>query len=140
VRTGKAKLQLRLLTFIGPDSVTAASVLEAAGLQNRLWNAADLMYHNQGEENSGYVTDAFLSKILTGAGAIDVKRALADASSSKVTEALGATKTLASRYNVQSTPTLLVGPTGGALKMDTEDSPTAAGVGKLVSEALAAKS
>ena len=78
VRTGKAKMELRLLTFIGPDSITAAQVLNATGNQNLLWNTADLMYRNQGEENSGYVTDDFLNGILKGAGG-DAAKAQRDA-------------------------------------------------------------
>jgi protein-disulfide isomerase len=139
VRTGKAKMELRLLTFIGPDSVTAAGVLLAAGQQNKLWNATDLFYRNQGEENSGYVTDDFLTKVLTGAGA-DAEKAIAAAGDPAVSQEIGAAKTLASRYGVTGTPTILVGPTGGDLKADkAESQPTAAGVGKLIDAALAAK-
>jgi protein-disulfide isomerase len=131
VRTGKAKMDLRYLTFIGPDSVTAASVLEAAGQQNKLWNASDLLYRNQGEENTGYITDSFLTKVLQGAGA-DAPKAIAAAGSSEVSQQLGAAKTLASRYAVDSTPTILVGKTGGELKKDNESAPTAAGIGKMI--------
>jgi protein-disulfide isomerase len=138
VRTGKAKMELRYLTFIGPDSLTAARALEAAGLQNKLWNASDLLYRNQGVENSGYVTAAFLKAILTAAGA-DATKALRDASSSAVSQQLGDAKTLASRYAVNATPTILVGPTGGTLKKDAEAAPTAAGVGKLIDAAAAGK-
>ena len=139
VRTGKAKMELRLLTFIGPDSLTAAGALTAAGLQNKLWNATDLFYRNQGEENSGYVTDDFLTKVLTGAGA-DADKAIAGAGAPAVSQEIGAAKTLSSRYGVTGTPTVLVGPTGGELKADTAESlPTAVGVGKLVDAALAAK-
>jgi protein-disulfide isomerase len=139
VRTGKVKMELRWLTFIGPDSVTAAGVLQAAGQQDKLWNAADLLYRNQGEENSGYVTDAFLTKILDGAGA-DAAKAISGAGDPAVGAAIGAAKTLASRYGVTGTPTILVGPTGGDLKADAAESqPTAAGVSKLVDAALAAK-
>jgi protein-disulfide isomerase len=138
VRTGKAKMELRLLTFIGPDSVVAAGVLEAAGQQGKLWSAADLFYRNQQEENSGYVDDAFLTKVLTGAGA-NAKTAIAAAGSSYVSGQIGAATTLASRYGVDSTPTVLVGPTGGDLKKASAQSPTAADIGKLVDAALAAK-
>ena len=138
VRTGKAKMELRYLAFIGPDSTKAANVLEAAGLQNKLWDASDLLYRNQGEENSGYVTDAFLKGILTGVGADDAK-ALSAAGSSAVTEQLGASKTLASRYGVSATPTILVGPTGGDLQKVGGQAPTAAAIGRLVDQALKAK-
>jgi protein-disulfide isomerase len=136
VRTGKAKMELRYLTFIGPDSVTAAGVLEAAGQQNKLWESSDLFYRNQGEENSGYVDDAFLTKVLDGAGA-DAAKAIAGAGSSYVSGQIGAAKTLAGQYAVDSTPTILVGPTGGDLKKDTEAQPTSAGIGKLVDAAAA---
>lgn len=133
VRTGKAKMELRFLTFIGPDSVKAASVLEAAGQQNKLWNASDLLYRNQGEENSGYVTDDFLTAILDAAGA-DSAKAIAGAGDAAVSQSLGEAKTLASRYAVQSTPTILVGPTGGDLKpVDA----TAAAIGAAVGQAAA---
>jgi protein-disulfide isomerase len=140
VRTGKAKMELRLLTFIGPDSVTAAGVLTAAGQQNKLWNATDLFYRNQGEENSGYVTDDFLTEVLTGAGA-DAGKAIAGAGDPAVSQEIAAAKTLSSRYGVTGTPTVLVGPTDGDLKKSGgEGLPTAAGVGKQVDAALAAKS
>jgi protein-disulfide isomerase len=138
VRTGKAKMELRYLTFIGPDSITAANALEAAGLQNKLWDASDLLYRNQGEENSGYVTQGFLKSILTAAGA-DATKALNAASSSAVSQQLGDAKTLASRYGVTGTPTILVGPTGGTLKKDTESAPTAAGVGQMIDAVVAGK-
>jgi protein-disulfide isomerase len=135
VRTGKAKMELRLLTFIGPDSVKGASVLQAAAAQNRFWEAADLFYRNQGEENSGYVTDAFLTGVLKAAGA-DADRAISGAGATTVSQALGEAKTLASRYAVDSTPTVLVGPTGGELAK-VSGTPTAAAIGALVDKAAA---
>jgi protein-disulfide isomerase len=134
VRAGTAKMELRYLTFIGPDSLTAARVLEAAGLQNKLWNASDVLYRNQGAENSGYITTDFLTKVLKGAGA-DPARAFAQAGSSAVSSELGAAQTLASRYAVDSTPTVLVGPTGGTLKK-AGATPTAASVGAAVDAVL----
>jgi protein-disulfide isomerase len=136
VRTGKAKMELRLLTFIGPDSITAAQVINAAGNQNLLWNTADLMYRNQGEENSGYVTDAFLNSIVKGAGG-DAAKAQKDAATPAVQAQIGAARTLASRYNVTGTPTILVGPSDGDLRADPESAPTAAGIARLVDAAAA---
>jgi protein-disulfide isomerase len=134
VRTGKAKMDLRYLSFIGPDSLTAARVLEAAGLQNKMWNASDVLYRNQGKENSGYITTDFLTKVLKAGGA-DPAKAFAAAGSSAVSSELGAAQTLASRYAVDSTPTVLVGPTGGTLKK-AGATPTAASVGTAVDAAL----
>jgi protein-disulfide isomerase len=114
-------------------------VLSAAGQENKLWNATDLFYRNQGEENTGYVTDKFLTEVLTGAGA-DAAKAIAGAGDPAVSEEIAAAKTLSSRYDVTGTPTVLVGPTGGDLKQSGGGGlPTAASVGKQVDAALAAK-
>ena len=60
VRSGRLKMQLRLLRFIGPDSERGAEVAAAATLQDKGWDFSDLFFRNQGQENSGYATDAFL--------------------------------------------------------------------------------
>jgi protein-disulfide isomerase len=103
-------------------------------LQNKLWNASDLLYRNQGEENTGYITDDFLSQVVKGAGA-DPNKVIPASADSSVSAALGAAKTLAGRYAVNSTPTVLVGPTGGDLKK-AGDTPTAASVGAAVDAVL----
>jgi protein-disulfide isomerase len=61
VRTGKVRLEFRGLAFIGPDSQRALQAVVAAGAQNRGWNLIDLLYRNQGEENSGWASDATLT-------------------------------------------------------------------------------
>ena len=60
VRGGKVRVVSEPLTFIGPDSVPAARAALAAGEQDRYWPYAQLLFENQGKENSGYVTDEFL--------------------------------------------------------------------------------
>src|SRR3954466_6822806 len=76
VKTGKVKLQARTLHFIGEDSTTAAEVAAGAERQGKLWPFIETFYANQGEENSGYVTDAFLRGVATAAG-VDASKALA---------------------------------------------------------------
>lgn len=133
VRTGKAKMELRWLNFIGQDSVKAAAVLQSAAAQNKMWEAADLFYRNQGEENSGYVTDDFLTAVLDGAGA-DADKAITGAGDTKVSQGIAEAQTLSSKYGVDSTPTVLVGPTGGDLTK-VDGTPTAAAIGALVDKA-----
>lgn len=69
VRTGKVRMRLRLLTFIGPESVKAAEVAFGARQQDKLWQFAEAFYLEQGPENSGYVTDDFLRDVARTAGA-----------------------------------------------------------------------
>jgi protein-disulfide isomerase len=138
VKKGEASITFRNFIIIGPQSIPAGEAALAAGAQDKGWSFIETWYRNQGEENSGYVTDDFLTKVLTGAGA-DAAKAIAGAGSSAVSQEIAAAKTLSDRYGVTGTPTILVGPTGGQLKTDGEGQPTAAGVGKLVDAALAAK-
>jgi protein-disulfide isomerase len=135
VRTGKVKMELRLLKFIGPDSVKAAQAIQAAAAQDKLWNAADLTYFNQGEENTGYVNDAFLRKVLGAVPGLDVDRALSQSGSPQVARALSDADAMATRYGVDSTPSFLVGPTGGTLKKVNVQSLTAGEIGQAIQQA-----
>jgi protein-disulfide isomerase len=107
VKTGKVKMVWRNLTFIGPDSVTAARAAAAAGKQNKLWNFADLFYKNQGTENTGYVTDKFIQSIATQAG-IDTGKMTADEGAPFVEQQLGEAQTQAQQFGVNSTPSFLL--------------------------------
>jgi protein-disulfide isomerase len=107
VRTGKVKMVFQNYAFIGPDSLTAARAAEAAGKQNKLWNFIDIFYNNQGQENTDYVTDAFLTKIANGAG-LDAKKMLADRQDPKVDQAIALAQQQAQQAGVNSTPTFLL--------------------------------
>ena len=115
VRTGKVRMEFHALAFIGPDSVCAARVAEAAGRQNKLWDVADLAYHNQGKENSGWATDAKLRSIAAAVPGLDVNQVFAARDSAAVTAQLKAASDLATRSGVNETPTFLVGR-GSSLK------------------------
>ncbi len=76
VRTGKVQMQFENLSFIGPDSVQAGHYAAAAAAQNKLWNFIDLLYLNQGTENSGYVTQTYLRQLLQATPGLNVPAAL----------------------------------------------------------------
>ncbi len=122
VRPGRLKLDLQLMSFLGPDSARAARMAAAAGTQNRMWPFTELFYRNQGEENSGYATDAFLRRIGSGVPGLDVERALRRRSSPAAARALEGGTRAAARAGVTSTPTFLVTRGGGrpeALELQT---------------------
>src|SRR5207248_7151664 len=77
VRSGKVQMQFENLSFIGPDSVRAGQVAAAASQQGKLWNFVDLLYLNQGEENTGYVTSAYVRHLLDVVPGLRVGDALA---------------------------------------------------------------
>jgi protein-disulfide isomerase len=120
VRPGRVRMRLQTLTFLGEDSVEAGRFAVAAGLQDRQWQFTEAFYADQGPENSGYVTGAFLREVAEQAG-VDHERAAADAPGSRVTDALAASQLAAERARVQSTPTFRVGRRDGRLRAVTAD-------------------
>jgi protein-disulfide isomerase len=115
VRPGKVKLVFAGIAFIGPDSETALRATYAAALQNRLWNFLDLLYRNQGAENSGWVTEPLLRATAQAIPGLDVGTLLSARHSTEVDNALLATQQQASSARVNSTPAFFAGPTGGTL-------------------------
>ena len=109
VRTGKVRLELRLLRFIGPDSDRLARVAVAAAAQNRMWQFAGLAYDRQGQENSGYATTSFINKLTRDAGLRSP-----DAGAAAERQVQG-NEQLAKTAGVDSTPSFLIGRTGGTL-------------------------
>ncbi len=108
VRPGRLRLDLRLVSIIGPDSRRAARLAGAAALQNRLWPFAELFYLNQGTENSGYVTSSFLKAVAAATPGLDAGRALAATNSASVTAQLTRAENSARTLEVTSTPTFFL--------------------------------
>jgi protein-disulfide isomerase len=115
VRSGKVRMEFRDLAFLGKDSVTAGRHAAGAGEQNKLWNFIDVLYFNQGEENSGYVTPNFLHSIDKAAG-VDSAKADAFAASAASLVPIKQANAMGDQLHVQSTPTVFVGKRGGALQ------------------------
>jgi protein-disulfide isomerase len=124
VRTGKVRMELRLMDFLGPDSGKASKVMMAAARQNRMWDASMRFYDVQGQENSGYVTDRFLRDVLGGVRGLDVARVMRERNSRQIRDDLAAVHSLQSRYGVTSTPTVLIGTDVNDLTVVSEGVPT----------------
>lgn len=135
VRTGKVKVELRTLSFIGDDSITGARLINAAAQQNKAWNVAEILYHNQGEENTGWLTADLRRRVLQAVPGLNVQKVLAAADTGVVGEALATATTAASRYGADATPAFALGKTGGDLKLSSAE-PTAAALGKAVDALL----
>lgn len=116
VRDGRVKLIFRDVAFLGTDSQRAAQMAGAAALQNKMWDYVHLFYTNQGEENTGYVTDDFLREIGSGVRGLDVARAYADRGDADVQRMVTEAQNEWQGYGFSGTPSFVVGPTGGTLE------------------------
>jgi protein-disulfide isomerase len=113
VKSGAAKYTYEPFLIIGPDSKPAMKAALAAGDQGRFWNYLQLFYANQGAENSGYVTDDFLTSIAKGAGVKDLDAWNQSRNDSKWDAVIEAGTTQAQGFGFNGTPSIVVqGPNG----------------------------
>ena len=124
VRTGKVKIEARPIAFIGADSQRGRVAAIAAGEQNKLFNFAQILYLNQGSENTGWLNDQMVTFAAASIPGLDVSRLLADSNSDAVKAKAGAFDRQAVADNVRATPTILVGKSGGALRPVALTSPS----------------
>jgi protein-disulfide isomerase len=124
VKTGKVRMELRLINVLGDDSVKANKAVMAAALQDHMWDASMRFYDVQGQEQSGYVTDRFLRDVLGGVRGLDLARAMKERNSTEVREALAAVHSMQSRYAVTSTPTVMIGSDFNDLELVSEGVPS----------------
>jgi protein-disulfide isomerase len=117
VRDGKVKVVSEPLTFIGSDSVPAAKAALAAAKQDRYWPYAQLLFENQKQENSGYVTTSFLKGLAKQTPGLDVSKWDAERKKSSLQSELNRSQAKASSEGVDSTPTLLFSGPGGQTKL-----------------------
>jgi protein-disulfide isomerase len=115
VRTGKLRIDFRGLAFVGPDSRTALRVAQAAGLENRLWNVIELLYENQGVENTGWVTDPLLRRVVLASGA-DVATVFSRTDRPRIDAEMRRAQQDATELGVPGTPYFAIGRTGQSLR------------------------
>jgi protein-disulfide isomerase len=113
VRPGRLRLELRLLAFIGPDSQRGRQVAHAAALQNRMWDYTDLFFRNQGPENSGYATNAFLEQLARQTPGLDTDRLAEDFSNPKAEALTRQAERLGRQLQVEGTPSFYLVRSGG---------------------------
>lgn len=113
VKTGRAYLYMHPVDFLGPDSLRGSQAALAAADQNRMWPMVSGLLESRQTRNSGYTTNAFLTRVAVSAG-INPRRLLADIPG-KLSEARALTQQ-ARRAGVKATPSFLVeGPRGSVL-------------------------
>ena len=117
VRAGEASITFRNYVIIGPDSIPAGEAALAAGAQDKAWNFIELFYRNQGEENSGYVTEKFIESIGESAGIPNLAKWNQERKSGKYKKQLEADTKEAEKLGFEGTPSFAIeGPSTKGLE------------------------
>ena len=135
IRSGKVRVIARPIAFIGPDSVRGRLAALAAAKQNRLFDFAQLLYFNQGSENSGWLDDNFIRSAYASIPGLNAPAAEKARNAAAVSQLADQYDTQADNDKVQGTPTVLVGKTGG--KLTEVASPDVANLSGAIQQALA---
>jgi protein-disulfide isomerase len=115
VKTGKVKVIARPIAFIGPDSVRGRLAALAAARQNHFFDFTQLVYFNQGGENTGWLDDDFVRAAYSSIPGLDVAAAEKARNETAIADQGDRFEAQATADNVTGTPTVLVGKTGGKL-------------------------
>ncbi len=124
VRTGKVRVVARVLAFIGPDSSRGRAAMIAAGSQGKAFNLAQVLYANQGIENTGWLDDQMVAGAARSVPGLNPRELFAMRNANAVAQQASTIDRQANAAGVIATPTLFVGKTGGSLKQVRLTSPT----------------
>jgi len=85
----------------------------AAGMQNKFWYYAELFYHEQGQEDTGYVTESYLDGLARQVPGLNYAQWLKDRQDPSLLAQVDQAENQGLRVGIQGTPTLVFrGPTG----------------------------
>ena len=112
VRTKKLKVVVKPWAFIGPDSFKARLAMFAAAQQNKGFDFAQVLYVNQGTENTGWLTDNMLYQIAASVPGMKIQPFWTARSSAAAKTAASQVDADATANKVNATPTLFVGKSG----------------------------
>ncbi len=118
VRAGKLRIESHALRTATrePDVFMAQQVAAlAAGRQERAWHFIETFFAEQGEENSGYVTDAYLQGIASQVTGLDLARWANDRRDPELASEIAGDERAAENARLTGTPSFLIGASGGAM-------------------------
>lgn len=112
VRPGKVQLILKPWAFIGPQSFTGRLAIIAASFQNKAYDYAKVLYDNQGEERTGWLTTHAMENIGASVNGLNVPQMMRDRNSARAKRIAQEVSSLATAWKVEGTPTIYVNKVG----------------------------
>jgi protein-disulfide isomerase len=119
VSTGKLKIEYRSLETAThePETFRTQQIAAlAAGKQNKMWQFVELFYHEQGEENSGYVTESYIQNLAQQVPGLNLEKWTAARSEPALANQVTADGQAANTAGFTGTPSFLIGKTGTTLQ------------------------
>jgi protein-disulfide isomerase len=127
VRTGKLRIEYHSMETATrePETFKTQQVAAyAAGKQGKAWYFIETFYHEQGEEDSGYVTEKYLQGIASQVPGLDLEKWTADRSDPELASEVSTDAQAANNNGFTGTPSFLIGASGGAMtKLEYTSSP-----------------
>lgn len=140
VRTGKVKIEYRSMETATrePETFNTQQVAAlAAGKQNKMWYFVELFYHEQGEEDSGYVTESYLQNLAQQVPGLTLTQWTGDRGDPTLSAQVATDKQAANNAGFTGTPSFLIGKTGGTpKKLESPSLTEPAGFNEAIEKAL----
>jgi protein-disulfide isomerase len=113
VRAGKLNIRMEPWSILSaPDSPRGQAATLAASLQNKAFQFAEMLYVNQGTEDTGWLTQDMVGTAASSVDGMDPQRVLDDETSSRVKTSVSDVNNTAAAQNFSATPTLLLAHKG----------------------------
>jgi protein-disulfide isomerase len=87
----------------------------AAGKQQKMWNFIETFYHEQGEEDSGYVTEGYIQGIAKQVPGLNLTQWTSQRNDPALTGQVESDAQAANTAGFNGTPAFLIGRSGGAM-------------------------
>lgn len=118
VRPGKLKIEYKNLETATrePETFRTQQIAAlAAGKQNKGWYYIELFYHQQGQEDTGYVTEKYLQELAKQVPGMNLAKWTADRGNGEFTNTITTDAQAANNSSFTGTPSFLLGKTGGQM-------------------------
>jgi protein-disulfide isomerase len=140
VRGGELRIEAHALQAATRDSdvfVAQQAAALAAGRQELAWQFIETFFAQQGEENSGYVTGAYLQGIASQVTGLDLARWAEDRRDPELASEIAADARTAENAGLTGTPSFLIGASGNPIREFSPSDPTSfdATIEELLNEA-----
>jgi protein-disulfide isomerase len=114
IQAGKVNMIFKNFVTHGPDSMTAAMAAQCAKDQGKFWSFYDILYKNQGPENSGWANAGNLKKFASQMSELDKQKFDSCLDSAKYKSFVDRDNALAISSGFQGTPTFIIEKSDGS--------------------------